>query len=349
MSFSCDRTALAVAADLIIRDFLCVAPGEQVLITADACSDLQAIGALSNAACVQKARTAVMTIPQLPFQGALSDPFIPEPLVAALKSCDVWLDFTFPYLAGSGAHAEAMKTNRVRSLTFHDLSADGIARLFTGVDFDRLFALQEALDGLITGATGKQGRVTSPSGTDVSFTIGKPATRKIRRTNKPGTYTPPGSAVIYPEPPSVRGTLVIDATFHEYYTLLKSPLHMQVDGRIKEISGGGTDLTVMDRALRRAGGGEYGSIIHFSHGFHPAARFSGDSFIESIRTIGNNAVGLGIPWWEPGGGENHPDAVVSMQSMWIDGEQIVHDGRIVGPARLVTLERELHSGPNGKT
>ena len=77
-----------------------------------------------------------------------------------------------------------------------------------------------------------------------------------------------------------------------------------------------------------------------SHGSHTAG---------TIGAIGNNAVGLGIPWWEPGGGENHPDAVVSMQSMWIDGEQIVHDGRIVGPARLVTLERELHAGPNGKT
>lgn len=342
MISSSDETALAVAADFILRDFLCVSAGEQVLITADPVSDHRAIAALRNAARVQRAIAAVMTIPQLPFQGALSDPYIPEPLAVAVKNCDVWIDLTFPYLAGSHAHAEAMKTNRVRSLVLHDLTADGITRLFTSVDFDRLFALQEAFDALVTKSTGTMGRVTSRGGTDVSFTIGKPATRKIRRTNKPGTYTPPGSAVIYPDPASVRGTLVIDATFHEYYTLLKSPLVMKVDGRIQEISGGGADLRVMDRALRRAGGGEYGSIIHFSHGFHPAARFSGQSFIESIRAPGNNAVGLGIPWWEPGGGENHPDAVLSMQSMWIDGRQIVSDGIIVAP-ELAYLESELQS------
>jgi hypothetical protein len=115
---------------------------------------------------------------------------------------------------------------------------------------------------------------------------------------------------------------------------------MAVDGRIREVSGGGTELKVMDRALRRAGGGQYGSIIHFSHGFHPAARFHGGSFIESIRAAGNNAVGLGIPWWEPGGGENHPDAVVTMQSLWIDGEPIVRDGALVLP-ELAKLESAL--------
>ena len=71
-----------------------------------------------------------------------------------------------------------------------------------------------------------------------------------------------------------------------------------------------------------------------------AARFHGGSFIESIRAPGNNAVGLGIPWWEPGGGENHPDAVVTMQSMWIGGEQIVRDGVLV-PPELAKLEAAI--------
>ena len=97
---------------------------------------------------------------------------------------------------------------------------------------------------------------------------------------------------------------------------------------------------MLDRALKRAGGGKYGSIIHFSHGFHPAARFHGGSFIESIRAAGNNAIGMGVPWWEPGGGENHPDGVVTMQSMWIDGEPIVAGGALVLP-ELARLEAVL--------
>ena len=335
-----DDTRLAVAANFIVRDFMGVKPGESVLITADTASDPLAVKALLEAAKVARGRAAVVTIPQLPYQGALADPYVAEPLEAAVKSCDVWLDITFPYLAGSKAHDAAMKLKRARCLMFHDLDGGGIARLFSGVDFERLFDLQEAIDGLVNRSTGKQCRVSNAAGTDVTFTIGRPATRKIRRVNAPGTYTPPGSAVIYPEIESVRGTVVVDAAFHEYFTLLRSQIRMKVDGRISEVSGGGTELKVMDRALKRAGGGKYGSIIHFSHGFHPAARFHGGSFIESIRAPGNNAVGLGIPWWEPGGGENHPDAVVTMQSMWIGGEQIVRDGVLV-PPELAKLETAL--------
>lgn len=335
-----DETRLAVAAAFIVRDFMCVKAGEQMVITADTASDPRAVQALLEAAKVCKARAAVLTIPQLPFQGALADPYVAEPLGAAVKSCDVWLDITFPYLAGSAVHAEAMKLKRARCLMFHDLDAGGIARLFAGVDFAKLFDLQEAVDGVVNRSLGKTCRVTNAAGTDVSFTIGRAATRKIRRVDQPGTYTPPGSAVIYPEIESVRGTVVVDAAFHEYFTLLRSQIRMQVDGKIREVTGGGTDLKVMDRALKRAGGGKYGHVIHFSHGFHPAARFHGGSFIESIRAAGCNAIGLGIPWWEPGGGENHPDAVVTMQSMWIDGEPIVRDGAFV-LADLARLESQL--------
>ena len=335
-----DETRLAVAANFIVREFMSVKPGEQLVITTDTASDPRAVQALLEAAKLAKARAAVLTIPQLPFQGALADPYVAEPLGAAVKSCDVWLDITFPYLAGSKVHDEAMKQKRARCLMFHDLDAGGVARLFAGVEFDRLFDLQEAVDGVVNRSVGKTCRVTNAAGTDVSFKIGRPATRKIRRINQPGTYTPPGSAVIYPEIESVRGTVVVDAAFHEYFTLLRSQIRMKIDGRIQEISGGGNDLKVMDRALKRAGGGKYGSVIHFSHGFHPAARFHGGSFIESIRAPGNDAIGLGIPWWEPGGGENHPDAVVTMQSMWIDGEQIVKDGALA-PPELARLEAEL--------
>src|SRR5438105_13161370 len=87
-----DETRLAVAASFIVRDFMCVKPGEQLVITADSASDSRAVQALLEAAKVAKARAAVLTIPQLPFQGALADPYVAEPLGAAVKSCDVWLD-----------------------------------------------------------------------------------------------------------------------------------------------------------------------------------------------------------------------------------------------------------------
>jgi len=97
----------------------------------------------------------------------------------------------------------------------------------------------------------------------------------------------------------------------------------------------------LQRALRRAAGGDYGHVIHFTHGIHPAARVTGESFIEDMRATGNDAVGLGVPFWLPGGGENHPDAILSQQSLWIDGRPVVQDGVIIAPAPLATLAATL--------
>jgi len=343
MKNSVDASVLAVAADLIIRDYLCVKSGEQVLITADAATDPRGVWALFEAARVQKAIPSVVTIPQLPYQGSLSDPYIPEVAVAAGMSCDVWIDMTFPYMSGSKAHSEAMKKNRTRSLNLLDLGAGGISRLFAEVNFDRLFELQGALDELIGGAVGKECHITDTSGTDVRFTIGKMATKKLRHMTQPGTFTPPGSAVIYPEVDSVKGVVVTHAAFHKYFTLLKTPMRFKVDGQIREVTGGGSDLRLMEESLRRAAGGQFGKIIHFSHGFHPAAQFDGRSFNENIRVPGNNAIGFGIPWWQPGGGENHPDGVVTNHSISIDGRQIVRDGALVDPPELVKLEQALRA------
>ena len=86
MNSLADNTALAAAADFIVRDFMCVAPNEQVIITADNATDPRGIDAIRNAVRVAGARMAVLTMQQLPYQGGLSDPYIPEPVVAAVKS-----------------------------------------------------------------------------------------------------------------------------------------------------------------------------------------------------------------------------------------------------------------------
>lgn len=339
MTFPYDHTQLAVAADLILRDYMALQSGEEVIITADTSTDMTGVAALANAARVLGARVSVMQMTKLPFQGGLADPYIPKGVAEGLKHCDVWLDFTFPYISGSKTH-EALKTTKVRSLNILDLGPGGIARLFGQVDLDALFDLQIAFDALIAASEGKDCRVSCNRGTDVSFVLGKPKAGKKRRLDTPGTSAPPGSIVILPDPASVRGTVMVPAVFHEWYTIVRDPIRIEVDNKIRNIDGGDADLFVLDRALRRAGRGEWGQIIHFSHGFHPAARVTGESFNEDIRARGSDAIGFGTPWWEEGGGENHPDAAVLRHSFWIEGRQIVRDGRIVAEG-LAELEAKL--------
>lgn len=325
---------LAHAADMLLRDYMAARAGETVLITADTASDPAGVQAVFNAAFALGAKPALLTIPQLPFQGTLADPHIPPAVAAASADCDVWIDLTFPYLAGSTVHDHTMKAGRVRYLLGGDMTADSIVRLFGAVDLDRYYAVHAAFDKVTHGAIGKECRITNEHGTDVRFTIGKPGFTKPRRADKPGMYLVPGACTLFPELESVKGTIAVFAAFHEYFATLRTPLLLTLDGRVTGLAGGGSDRRVMDRALRRAAGGDYGYVIHFTHGIHPAARVTGRSFIEDMRATGNNSVGLGLPWWVPGGGENHPDALVAQQSIWIDGEEIVRDGTIVGPAAL---------------
>lgn len=337
MGLSISDVHLARAADTLLGGHFCVQKGETVVLTADDRTDTAILDALVTGAARHGAKPCVLTFPQLPFQGALADPYITDPVLAATANSDVWLDLTFPYMAGSKAFDAAMKQRRTRYMLLGDIGAAGFARLYGRVDFDRLFELQLAVDRFFVEAQGKAGRITSPAGTDIEFVVGKPATKKERYAKNPGSQTVPGSAIFYPELDSVRGVIALESIFHEYYTPLQTPLKLEIDGKIRALDGAAADVRVADRSLRRAGGGEYGHVIHLTIGLHPCAVISGRSFIEDIRAVGANAIGLGLPWWLPGGGENHPDGVVTDQSMWIDGVQVVDRGRLVHPGPAAEL------------
>lgn len=40
---------------------------------------------------------------------------------------------------------------------------------------------------------------------------------------------------------------------------------------------------------------------------------------------------------------HHPDAIVTGQSIWVDGRKIVEDGAIIGPPHLAKLAEKLAS------
>ncbi len=332
---------LAAAADILVRDYMAVRAGEDVLITADTATDPALAQALMTAVARADARGSTLTIPRLPYQGKLADPYVPPVVEGAARGCTAWIDLTFPYLAGARACDEAVHGAGVRYLLGGDMGGAGLARLFGGVDLDLYYEVHKAFDEVTAAATGRTARITDGLGSDVTFTLAKPGFSKPRRADRPGLYFVPGSCTMFPTPESVRGVLHVVAGFHEHYARFSEPARLTLDGRIREVSGGGPARGPFQRALRRAAGGDYGHVIHFTHGIHPAARVTGESFIEDMRATGNNAVGLGVPFWLPGGGENHPDAILSQQSLWIDGRQIVQDGVIVDPPPLAKLAEGL--------
>lgn len=332
---------LSIGADRLVADFLAVRPSDAVVVTADARSDAVVVQAVLAAAQRARARPLLVTIAGVPYQGALADAYIPPTLTAAVKEADVWLDLTFPYMAGSAAHQAALDLRRVRYALAGDLTAGGLQRLFGATDLDAYFAVHGMLDDLLSASAGKTARVRCPYGTDVSFVLGEAPHRKPRRATAPGMYTLPGSCAVFPRMETVRGSIVLTAVFHEYYAPADPRVCVQVDDRVRSVNGPTEHRVALERALRRAGGAEFGQIIHFSCGLSPSARTGGESFIEDSRVLGSNAVGMGLPWWVPGGGENHPDGVISDQSFWIEELQVMDRGRIVGPEPLADLAAKL--------
>lgn len=336
-----DTGMIGRGAAALVADYMSIAKGESVLITADTQTDGAALAAVFRAAREVGARPSILTIAQVPFQGALADPYVPPSVAAAVGAADAWIDFTFPYLAGCHVYEQVIKAGRVRYLLGGDLGSAGIARLFGTVDMDAYYSVHEKIQNLISASTGKRARITCPRGTDVSFEIDKSPYLKPRRALKPGSYLVPGSCTIFPVLASVRGTICFTGIFHEYFSGVSPPLSVKVDGTIREVLGPTVHRIVLDRALRRAGNGEYGNVIHFTCAMHPSACQTGRSFIEDSRVMGADAVGMGLPWWVPGGGENHPDGVISDQSVWIDGLQVMRDGIIVGPVEIAAIAHLL--------
>jgi 2,5-dihydroxypyridine 5,6-dioxygenase len=332
---------IAAAADVLVRDYMAVRPDEVVLITVDTATDPALARALMTALDRADARGSILTIPRLPFQGRLADPFIPPVVAGAAADCVVWIDLTFPYLAGARVCDDAVHSGRVRYLLGGDIGCAGLVRLFGDVDLDAYYTVHKTFDLVTAAAIDRTIRITDGRGSDVSFVLAKPGFAKPRRAETGGLYFVPGSCTMFPVSDTVRGTLKVVAAFHEHYAWFTEPATLTVAGTIREVTGGGADRVPFQRALRRAAGGHYGQVIHFTQGIHPAARVTGESFIEDMRATGNDAVGLGIPFWLPGGGENHPDAILSQQSLWVDGALVVEDGAIVDPPELAKLAERL--------
>ncbi len=331
------------AARTLIADQFDVQPGEGVLITRDTHTSAALSEAIAAAVLDRNGRPLVAAIAQLPFQGGLADPYITGTLAAAAAAADVWIDCCFPYLAGSKMHDAAMKSGRTRYALLATSGAGSFTRLYGGVDFASLMDYQMAIVEHLDRKAGSRVRFTCPAGTDVEFVLDAVKLKRERVARSPGMHTVPGAQSLYPVKGSVRGRVVLGALFDERYRLLRRPAIVEVDGSIRSMNcAAAEDGPGFERALRRgAGGGEFGFMIHFTMAFHPAARITGRHFIEDIRALGTNAIGMGLPWWVEGGGANHPDGVVLDQSLWVDEEPIVEAGSIVGPAELMSAYRRV--------
>ncbi len=162
--------------------------------------------------------------------------------------------------------------------------------------------------------------VTSPHGTDVSFSV-------EGRDPVYGEF-PLGETPLCPVEESVNGTIVHDS-FMMGVGILEEPIRWEVeDGRIVEISGGREAAALREYIDKRGDENAYW-IGEFSIQTQPAARPNGN-YIEHKQVRGGVHFALGTG--EDLGGKYqsalHLDGVQLEPTVTVDGQTVVEDGEI---------------------
>ena len=141
------KNSAAHAVDILLSDFMCLAAVERAVITADMTSDMRLVQALLEGMYRRGRQASAVIIPRaFPSEGAGADVGITDACRAAIMNTDLWIDMTFPYMAGSGPHDEVMHAGKARYLLLGDANLDSFTRLFGDIELDRYFEAQAEFD-----------------------------------------------------------------------------------------------------------------------------------------------------------------------------------------------------------
>lgn len=339
---------LGRAADTLARELMGLKPGETFVITADTESDKRVVDATARAAFTVGAKPLVIWTASPLGVGKAADSMLPgRALAAALKEADAWVEFNNQWLLYSTAYDEAIAGNsRLRHLCLVGMNVDMMVRCIGRVNYPILGQFLSILRGVTMDA--KQMRMTTPAGGDLSFRNSRDPNRHF--TLATGYATTPGSHMMAgqiswtPDLDTLDGHLVFDGSVVPPIGKLDSPIDLTIEkGTIIDIAGG-NEARAFETWLRSFGHPQMLRVAHASWSFHPGARLTGD-IVEDERVWGATEWGIGnvgpsliAPAGIPG--PSHTDGICLNTSAWMDGKEIVHEGRLVHP-ELARLAKEL--------
>ncbi len=339
---------LGKTANVIIRDLIKLKPKESVIITIDGPQEWRLAEETAKAAEAAGGKVLVAWHSTPPGYGKLGDIGLPEGLKAAIPKSDVWIEFNNQWLLYSTPWEEAIKGGKTRYLFLGGLNADQAVRCIGKIDIEAQAKFQDKIVDMTYYA--KSMRITTPAGTDLKFENGsRPVTNELF-ADKPGAHFLLGQIGWAPVEETINGTLVFDGSFsgggEAEMGILKEPIKLVVaQGKIKEILGG-KEAKFLSEWLKQLDHPNMYCLAHVCYGFNPGARLSG-LCTEDERVWGSTEWGMGYqgPFFKGKVGEapTHADGICLNSSVWIDGEKITEEGKVVHP-ELAELAKKLGKG-----
>lgn len=348
---------LIKAADILARELFKLKPGETFIITADTESDSQIVEATASAAFTIGAKPMVVWLATPTEVGKVADHFWPsEALVGALKATDAWVEFNGKNLLYSTPYDIAMKENkRLRYLCLSGCNTDMMVRCIGRVNYPVLKEFMEKVADMTRNA--KNVRVKAPGGTEVEFKMPKtsegkpdpnrPYTARVGYADVPGAHMMGGQIGGVPDLDSINGTIVFDGSLGPMPSscgLLEESVRMTIkDGTIVKVEGG-RQAREFETWLKGFNHPRMLKMAHFNYGFNPGAKLTGNT-VEDERIWGCTQWGIGnldARLVKPDGipAPSHTDGQCLNSSVWLDGKQILDQGRMVEPY-LAELAKKL--------
>ncbi|MCL2619205.1 MAG: leucyl aminopeptidase, partial [Defluviitaleaceae bacterium] len=310
-----------------------------VLITVDSVSDFRPTEEFAKMAEALGAKVMVAWHSTPVGYGALTMPYLPEPLKACVDKTDVWVEMNDQWLLYSPIWDAAVTNGRTRQIMLGGLGIEVIARCIGNVDIPALKDFQDALTAMTQQATSV--RITNASGTDVSFDM-----CKVRKVNSemladtPGPHFVIGQIGWCPDEESINGVIAFDGTIsgggEAELGRLEQPVSYVVEkGVIKEIKGG-WQADKLRNYFEKLNDPEMYKVAHVCYGVNPGAKLEGCT-TEDERVWGCTQWGFGHQGpsftkdGKPRAAVSHIDGICLGSTVYLDGVKILDSGVYIEP------------------
>jgi len=298
-----------------------VKPGEQVLVLIDGGRSFRIAEVVAEAARERDGVPVIALMDILPVPN--TEP--PPTVAAAMQQANV----IFGFLSKSVFHTKARLAASQRGARM--ISATGIVEetLVDGLIKADFFGIKPVVDDLAEHITaGRQIRITSPGGTDLTASIqGRRANREIWSREPGQASAAPGIEVnVPPLEGTAEGTVVVDASIATI-GLIHLPIRMTVEGGRVTGFEGGEQAEQLSRLIASVNDPRAYAIAEIGIGLNPEGRITGSIF-EDESAFGTAHVALGNNTAH--GGTNpapiHLDMVFLKPTIEVDGQVLVAPG-----------------------
>ncbi|MGC8811111.1 MAG: aminopeptidase [bacterium] len=299
-----------------------VKAGETVLISTDT-NKLRIAEALAGAAYAVGATPIIIMIPLVKTHGAQ----LPEPVVAAFREADVFLQPSTWSQTHTKARVEAIKAGK-RGSTMCEITEDALCVGAIEADFEECDKLGRKLGAVL--AESKEIRITTPAGTDIRGEVkGRPVQYETGLFKKPGQFAafPDSEINISPLEGTAEGIAVIDVSIMSVGVTLYDPVTLIIkEGKVIDFQGGMAAKKFRDTLYALEDERAF-NLAEFGIGLNPCARLAATN-LEDLGRLGNCHCGIGSNFAIGGKimAPNHHDAIFKDASVYFDGRLVLEKG-----------------------